>query len=60
MCRLVYRANFDEIRRRSLAKDTSAGQRMVMAGLEDQKLQSEGKIEIPEELLVIYTFEQIE
>jgi hypothetical protein len=31
-----------------------------MSNLEEQKIQAEGKIEIPEELLVIYSFEQIE
>ena len=57
---MVYRTNFDEIRQRFLSEDANAGERMIMAGLDEQKIRNEGKIEIPEELLVIHTFEQIE
>lgn len=60
MCRMVYRANFDEIRRRCKTEATNVGQSMIMADLEEQKIRNEGEIEIPEELLLIHTFEQIE
>jgi len=39
MCRMVYRANFDEIRQeeKKRTEDTNAGQRMIMADLEAKR-----------------------
>ena len=62
MCRIIYRADFDFLRsRRNHGGEENKGVRAIMSELdsihEHRELQNERPFEIPEEFLIIHSFE---